>query len=662
LPGQITVNDMAKKTQKKLIDLPQHSETWYFAVRKLRIWIAPEGEEPERPYLSITFNLKEGIIQDYQLGEKPTALEAQETLFSAMRKPQKELKTLPHRPARIDFEDRDLMEALTLALQEIGVETRYRPQDFINQLVKELEEHLGGGEQETPGLLSQRKVTAKLVSNLFNSAAEFYRAAPWVQLQNEDVLSIRLPSQKKPYYAIVMGQGGIEYGLALYKRWEDVERQYLPHDDPEETIPPDGLNSFFFNPINEVPFDDLEAIERYGWEVAGQDAYPVPLVFVPPDEVQRPDRDVLLWYEAALRAIPIFVENHILRDAEGEIEPVEADIPVTISTGPVTVQIKYPAGELPLTRLPEYSFEEMDDDEMSLPFDRRAMEGDMYRMFGMFSDQETDPKLEKAQQIMYEAWEERNPARRIALARKALKTSKDCADAYVLLAEEEADTIQRAYDYYQEGIQAGERVLGEDYFDENAGYFWGLIETRPYMRSLEGAASCLWQMGKKEEALQIYNRMLHLNPGDNQGIRYVLADLLLSLNRERDLEKILKEYENDWSSVWLYTKALLTFRKGGSTEKAKRALQEAMEQNRHVLDYLTGKKRVPTHLPDYIGIGEDTEAASYAANHLNYWRQTPGAVEWLQEISSSSPSVKSTGKSDAGKQKKKKTRKRKTRK
>ena len=43
--------------------------------------------------------------------------------------------------------------------------------------------------------------------------------------------------------------------------------------------------------------------------------------------------------------------------------------------------------------------------------------------------------LEKAQDLMYRAFEARG-RRRIQLARKALELSADCADAYVLLAEE----------------------------------------------------------------------------------------------------------------------------------------------------------------------------------------------------------------------------------
>lgn len=643
---------MAKKTNKSPIELPQYSETWCFAIRKLRTWITPEGEDPFRPYIRIAVNLDTEIIHGSEIGEQPGVREAQKTLFSAMLKPQTGLKTEPHRPARIFFEDRELMEALTPALQEIGIETRYRPQNMMNDLVKELEAHLSGEQPEVPGLLTQRKVTPKMVAGLFNGAADFYRAAPWVQLRNEDVLSIRIPSQKKPFFAIVMGQGGVEYGLALYKRWEDVEGQFLPHDNPEELIPRDGLHSLMFDPITEVPFDDLEAIEQYGWEIAGQEAYPVPMVFFPPRSVRRPDRDEIIWYEATLRAIPAFVENHLARNADGEIQPVEADIPVTISTGPVSVEIKYPAGVLPQASLPIHPFDEADGDELPSPFDRRAMEGDMSRMFGMFSDRDTDPKLEKAQQIMYDAWEERNPAKRIALARRALKVSPDCADAYVLLAEEEAGTVQLALEYYQEGIRAGERALGEEYFKENAGHFWGILATRPYMRAMEGAASCLWRMGRKEEALKIYKEMLRLNPGDNQGIRYVLTDLLLNLNRERDLEKLLNQYEGDWTADWLYTRALLTYRQSGASEKSRQALQAAIGQNRFVPAYLTGKKRVPIQLPEFMGIGDETEAVVYAANHLNYWRQTPGAVEWLQTLAPSLPSAKASKKPAVRKNKK----------
>jgi len=633
---------MPRAAKKSPLEVPQSTDTWYFASRRLRAWIVAEDDEPVRPYLLIVVNLSTGLIQNLTVGKKPVPEEAQKTLFTAMTRPPRGLKIEPQRPARIFFEDRQLQQSLAPALQEVGVQTMYRPRPGeLDELVEELEAQLGGDRAEIPDLLSGVRVTAKMIGALFAAAADFYRAAPWVQLANEDVLAIRVPPQKEPYFVSVMGQGGVEYGLALYKKWEDVQRMYLPHDDPLEVVSPGGSHSLLFNDITEVPFDDLDAIEKYGWDVADPGAYPVPSIFLPPDQVRRPGRDEILWYEAALRAIPEFVRQHWSVSPQGEAQPAEARIPATTAAGAVMVEIKYPAGELPLARQAAVDFEALEEEAPpGPPFDRRAIEGDMARMLGMFTDQEVDPELEKAQELMYQAWEERNPARRIALARRALRTSKDCADAYVLLAEEEADTVQRALEYYREGVAAGERALGQKYFKENAGHFWGLLVTRPYMRALEGVASCLWQLGRKEEALSNYNELLRLNPGDNQGIRYVLADLLLSLNRDAELAKLLRQYRGDWSAVWLYTRALLTFRKSGPSPKADRALQEALEENQHVPTYLTGKKRIPNRLPDYIGFGDEAEAVVYAAHHLNYWRRTPGAVEWLERHAPQTPPPK----------------------
>jgi tetratricopeptide (TPR) repeat protein len=257
------------------------------------------------------------------------------------------------------------------------------------------------------------------------------------------------------------------------------------------------------------------------------------------------------------------------------------------------------------------------------------MEGMLAQVAGRFGSRE----LQKAQALMYQAWEEQNPGRRIILAHEALDISPDCADAYVLLAEEEADTLGRALDYYRQGVEAGERALGKAYFKKNVGHFWGLLETRPYMRARQGLADTLWELGRQEEALPHYRDMLRLNPGDNQGIRYVLMNLLLSLERDAEARELLQQYEEDGMAEWLYTRALLAFRADGASDAARVALQTALERNPHVPAYLTGHKRIPTRLPDYVGWGDENEAVVYAAHHLSHWRRTPGAVDWLRQSS-----------------------------
>ena len=641
---------MPYTSQKDLLDLPQSRDSWLFAIRRLHTWNLSKRKEPVRPFLIIAVNRSTDTIQGSSLVEKSDIQSARKVLFSAMAHPPKELETKPQRPAKVIFEDRELLKALASNLLKIGVQaTCYPHNEHLDAMLKDLEANLNDNQPDIPGLLSGNKITPRVVGDLFNAAAEFYRAAPWIQLSNDDFLAIRVLPQKEPYYVSVMGQAGVEYGLALYLHWADVERMYIPQDHPMELIPSGGSHSFLFNEITEISFDDLDAIEKYCWPVVDILAYPFPAIFETAGLVRRPDREEILWYEAVLRAIPEFVQDRMKKNTDGELQPIDARILVSTSTGQKTVEIKFPAGDLPLSQYLEddLNVDEFEIGDTSIPFDRRAMEGDMARMFESFADSGSDPNLKKAQELMYKAWDEQNPAKRLALAHKALKESEDCTDAYVLLAEEEADSLKHSFEYFQKGVEAGERALGDDYFDDNTGHFWVLLETRPYMRALEGKASCLWKLKRKEEALNTYYEMLDLNPNDNQGVRYVLVDLLLSLNQEEDLDDLVREYKGDPTAVWLYTEALLNFKKNGASTTANRKLTKALEENEHVADYLIGKKRIPGQLPASISFGEESEAVDYAANHLNYWRITPGAIEWLQRqlTKAASPSKALTGKS-----------------
>lgn len=259
--------------------------------------------------------------------------------------------------------------------------------------------------------------------------------------------------------------------------------------------------------------------------------------------------------------------------------------------------------------------------------DIRVIEGTLFDLFGGGPRSAVD----RAQEMMYDAWECEDPVERVRLALKALEVSPKCADAYVLLAEEASETVEEAIEFYRKGVDAGERAIGKKNFGDYEGSFWGFIETRPYMRARAGLAQCLWTGGAREEAVAHYQEMLRLNPNDNQGIRYILAACLLDLGRDKEVASLVKQYRRDTSAAWLYTAALLAFRKGGDTEKARKALAEALEGNKHVPAYLVGKKKLPSELPDFIGRGDKDEAICYAADNMSAWKATPGALEWLAD-------------------------------
>jgi len=124
--------------------------------------------------------------------------------------------------------------------------------------------------------------------------------------------------------------------------------------------------------------------------------------------------------------------------------------------------------------------------------DRQLIEALLQQVANSRIDSATDA----AQEIMFDAWDERNPERRVALAHEALKVSPLCADAYVLLAEETARNPPDAVELYARGVEAGAQTLGEAAFEDDVGDFWGLIETRPYMRARFGLAMALWSCGR----------------------------------------------------------------------------------------------------------------------------------------------------------------------
>lgn len=268
----------------------------------------------------------------------------------------------------------------------------------------------------------------------------------------------------------------------------------------------------------------------------------------------------------------------------------------------------------------------------SLPplLDRRGMEG---FMTGLFGRQDGRDLTATAQDIMYDAWEASSRSKRIALTRKALKTSPLCADAYVLLAEEEARSVEEALDYYQKGVEAGEVTLGPEGFEEYAGHFWGFLETRPYMRARAGLAATLWQLGQHQEAIDHYREMLELNPNDNQGIRYALAGHLLARNDIKTLKKLLKQYEEDSAAAWLYTQALLAFRE--NDPEADKLAEEACLANSHVPDVLSGKLPLVASQNGYITMGGQDEAGEYTMENGRAWQATPGAIEWLARVTAS---------------------------
>lgn len=241
--------------------------------------------------------------------------------------------------------------------------------------------------------------------------------------------------------------------------------------------------------------------------------------------------------------------------------------------------------------------------------------------------------LEAAQDLMWTAMETAGRAERIKLAEKALSLSAHCADAYVYLAYDREKTKNQKIAMFEEGVKAGRRALGTSTFKEDVGAFWGLTETRPFMRALFGLAQTLQESGRIDEALVHYKELLRLNPNDNQGVRCVLIPLLISQDKTKEALALVKKYPDDTSPEITYSLPLLLYKKHGDSEVARAAVGEAVKWNRHVLPFLLTPKLAPIKdNSDYVTMGGKDEAYEYARYCRELWHKTPGAIDWLIEI------------------------------
>lgn len=490
-----------------------------------------------------------------------------------------------------------------------------------------------------PGSLSGEGVTLEQVASFAEAAVRFMAAEPWRYLEDDEPIRIESPGDVPaidvpPFdipeirFASILGRAGYSYGLLFHR---DI-RFFLERDEePLLEAARQGFWSIGFDAADETPLEDLDLWERHGLPLAHENAYPVAVYLggqVP--EIRRPGARMLGLFEGILRALAATTED--------EMDSGRWEKEVATHNGPLRLVLSLPLLlDPPSAGIPIVSDtmmertllevhrrfagrEDPSAEEIREILQQQLDEGDALRP--SLSDEE------RAQELAFEARSARG-RRRVALARQALKLWPDCADAYVVMADRESD-LERARELYALGVAAGERALGPEMFRENAGWFWGLVETRPYMRARYGLAEALWEMGAREEATEHFLELLRLNPNDAQGARYRLANALLVLRRNDELKRLLDAYPDEDSVDWTYNRALLVFNREGDSPGARSRLTAALRRNRFVPKYLLLGESLPQVPAMYLGMDEEAEAMSYASLAVEAWESTPGALAWLQ--------------------------------
>ena len=100
-----------------------------------------------------------------------------------------------------------------------------------------------------------------------------------------------------------------------------------------------------------------------------------------------------------------------------------------------------------------------------------------------------------------------------------------CLDAHAHLGHFSFDNLlENSIRHYEVGLRIGELSLGDGF---DGVLHWGLIDNRPFLRCMQGYGLCLWRLGHFDDAECVFDRMLWLNPSDNQGVRFLIDDVRL---------------------------------------------------------------------------------------------------------------------------------------
>ncbi|HUW84847.1 MAG TPA: hypothetical protein VMZ31_18865 [Phycisphaerae bacterium] len=631
---------MAHFQVERLRRLPQHlSETWQGGWVRLPSWVMGEDETPLRPWLPLWVSSQTEVMHAGRLcpsGQKDLAGALDALVDFACNQ-----KLAGYRPGRLEVNSPDLATGLSDALAGLGVEVAHTEElSDLDQTAEYMREHMSGG-QPDPGAMDVPGVTVERMRSFAAAAKAFYQAAPWDHLTDEDLIRIETPQcQTELGYVTVLGAGGQTYGLGFFDSPDEYWRMQESGDDPQAYYQSrkSGAWVVLFGSITELPLGDADLWEDRGLAVAGGEAYPSAFRYVPGERIERPGPAVLSFLEGLLWCLA--------KTTEAEIDGGRWTKQVDAFDGTVTFTLALP--ELLEPRKPEELI------RRGIMPDRRTMERMSAQMQRYFDDHpakdvgemtelmnrqfvgramdemEFTPRtpLEQAQDLCYQAFDARG-RRQLQLVRQALKECPDCADAYVILAERSSDPRQ-ASDLYARGVAAGERALGRKTFEQDAGRFWGLLETRPYMRARFGLAQSLAALGRPEEAVGHYQELLRLNRDDNQGVRYLLLPALIELGRDKEAADLTAESGDEDTAAWAYARALLAFRMEGAGASSTKLLQQAVKTNRHVPKYLLGNSEIPASLPGSFSLGSEEEASICAAELMDAWSGTPGAGKWLK--------------------------------
>lgn len=290
----------------ELESIPQQiGEIWVAAVRKLPAWIQI-GDEMCRPSVLLVVDETNDLILATELiEEEPPADWLWTGLRNAICRP---AAGEPRRPGVVQIISEQDGTAISDQLESLGIRCVVADHNQkIDELLADLAERIGGPQAKS--LVNSPGVTTEQLAGFFAAAAEFYRRAPWRRIPGDTIIRIEADAfSTSVWYGVVMGQMGMQLGLALYEDLDLVQRIMSEQLSDEENARRTSALSLSFGEVFDISPVDYDAIQEHEWPIASEEAFPCVLRVNPGLALRTPLAWEIELLEACLRAIPPFLE------------------------------------------------------------------------------------------------------------------------------------------------------------------------------------------------------------------------------------------------------------------------------------------------------------------------------------------------------------------
>lgn len=648
------MRSMARRDSNPSADDDQ-MEALQLAAEPLRTWVGDGKGGRVRPVMGVLVARRSRYCLAMDMAKPDEA--PYDVAGRVLAKALKSAELPPQARIRVQVRDPELATVLRRRIDLSAAEFEVvEALEAVDSMLAEMEHDLFPQRIAPP--LEQPGMSVERLRAFAAAAAAFYAARPWQHLHDDDLIETTSPKPPAAMrYVSVLGAGGQVQGIGFWAKAGDYDR-LLEAEDRQRSLTKNPRWSLMFHAPDEMPPDDAELWQAHGLRVAADESAPVLLRYHGGGEVDRPDGPTLTFVEGLCRALAATTEAEI--DAGRWEKSVETfDGPATYRFAIPHLLDTRPAGKtksLLLSSAPAVMERSMQQiirmiqqsgaqsvEEMNALLDANV-NGRV--LDGAAAPSAAGPK-ERAMDLCYEAQEQWS-RRAYQLLQEALRLDPDCAEAYVLLARRQSDPAA-AEPLYRRAVEAGRRSLGEEAFDDPEFPFWGALESRPFMRALSGLAEALERQGRLADSAEILGQMLKLNPGDNQGARYLYVPQLIALGRLDEADAVIgsEEYADDVCALWDFAAALIEF-KQGRRPAADSALKAAAKRNRHVIPLLLHPERVPPGGPPSWSPGTESEALMVADLLGDLWRSDPAAVEWLIDSAKHLTARPTRGKSAKG--------------